>query len=216
VSSSARRTGAIGVGAFGVLVVVELAFAGCDARRPAPPEQKQRQPPSTPAASPAPFELASIPAARLVKVSEDVRSIPFPNSPPAPPTRVPSPRGDRVAEVVRVGTGVESSTHRIIVSSPDRRQGVAVADVTNLSGLIWSPDGSKIAFCEGAILHVADADGRTQRALHVGPGGPYPGACFDIAWTGRGDEIAFVEVQNASDPELGNPVRVTVKLAGPR
>lgn len=114
--------------------------------------------------------------------------------------------------VEQLETGLESTTSRIVVTINDKGPYVIVEDVVNVGAIAWSPDGSRLAFCEGTLVFVVDRDGRNRQPLYAGPGGPYPGACLDLAWSSDGSRLSFVQLEHASDPELANPSRVVLAL----
>jgi hypothetical protein len=130
---------------------------------------------------------------------------------------VKSADGQRVARVQPIGRGAESTRARLVITGPGQRR-VTLGEVVNHFGTAWSPGGRTIAYCSGAILTVADSDGKTSQALHRGPGGAYPGACFDIAWSADGGTISFTQVENAEQLDISTPKRITLTLgarAGP-
>lgn len=132
------------------------------------------------------------------------------------PSQVRSPDGRWTARARTVSTGRESQSSRIVINGPNRRR-VTIGPVVNLYGLAWSPDNSKIAFSEGAVVTIADRDGATRQVIHTGPGGPYPGACFDLVWSNAGRTLSFTQVENAEQLDLSRPTRVVITLgaAGP-
>jgi hypothetical protein len=131
------------------------------------------------------------------------------------PVQVRSPDGRQVARAQTISTGRESRRSRIVISGPNRRF-TPIGAAVNYYGLAWSPDSSKIAFAEGAVVTIADADGRTRQVIHTGPGGPYPGACFDLAWSSDGHTLSFTQVENAGQLDLSHPVRVSIALGAAR
>jgi hypothetical protein len=158
------------------------------------------------------FDLTSVRAKDLKKVAEEVHPGASPDGLNELVHTVVSPDGKRTATAERVSIGVESIVFGIYVSSASSEARVKIAEVVNWFGLCWSPDGSKIAFSEGTILHVADSDGQTRQVIYIGPGGPYPGACFNLKWSGDGKRLSCIQVENARDVELSNPVKVTITL----
>lgn len=135
---------------------------------------------------------------------------------PQVPRSVPSADGQRVALADTGATGPESVTTTLVLRDTRTGERIDLGQVTNLSGLAWSPDGRLIAFSEGTLVQVADADGRTRQVLHKGPGGPYPGAAFDLRWSADGAHLTFTQVQHATDAELAHPETITLDLALPR
>jgi Tol biopolymer transport system component len=113
--------------------------------------------------------------------------------------------------VQTVSTGFESRRSRIVLTGPNRRR-VTIGPLVNYYGIAWSPDSSKIAFAEGAVVTIADRDGRTRQVMHTGPGGPYPGACFDLVWSEGGRTLSFTQVENAEQLDLSRPTRVIITL----
>jgi len=163
---------------------------------------------------PVPPGFRDVPAAKLTKGAVRME-------PGAPtrglahvPAQVSSPDGRRIARVQNVSAGRESATSRVVITGPGRRR-TPIGTVVNNFGLAWSPDGSKIAFSEGTIVHVADSDGKTRQVIHTGPGGPYPGAAFDLAWSDDGRTLSFTQVENAGQLDLSRPVRVVITLGVP-
>lgn len=165
----------------------------------------------TPPAQAGQGDLRHVTARDLEKTAVDIK----PDAPAEALNRVPhrvkSPDGTRIATVQRLSTGLESTRYRISVAGPGRRR-LRIADVVNYAGLTWSPDGTKVAFSEGALVHVADHDGRTRQVIYQGPGGPYPGACFDLQWSNSGRTLSFIQVENRDQLDLSRPVRVVITL----
>jgi len=62
------------------------------------------------------------------------------------------------------------------------------------------------------MVHIADSDGQTKSTIYSGPGGPYPGASFDLRWSDDGRQLSFLQVEHAQDSELANPSFVTIIL----
>jgi dipeptidyl aminopeptidase/acylaminoacyl peptidase len=158
------------------------------------------------------FDLASVRAKDLRKVAEDVRPGVSFKGLNQPLNTVLSPDGKRVAYAEKVGIGAESLLYAIYVSRATGGERIRIAEVVNCFGLAWSPEGSKIVFSEGTIVHIADSNGGTRIAIYVGPGGPYPGASFNLTWSKDGQKLSFIQVENARDMDLANPSRVTITL----
>lgn len=123
-----------------------------------------------------------------------------------------SPDDKKVANVERMRTGIESQIYMISISETDKKHEIKIHEVVNFYGLCWSPEGSKIAFSEGTMVHIADSDGKTKQTIYTGPGGPYPGASFNLRWSENGRQLSFIQVENAQDFELANPALVTITL----
>lgn len=125
-----------------------------------------------------------------------------------------SPDGARTARLVAAGEGLESARYRLELSAAGGAP-VVVGEVINPFGLAWSPDGSWLAFSEGAVVEAVAAAGGAPVELFAGAGGPYPGAAFDLAWSPDGAELSFTLVFHAGDQTLADPRRVTLSLATP-
>lgn len=160
------------------------------------------------------FDLAAFKAKDLIKLDEHIQSDPSVSLEGVAniPFSVKSPDGKRVAKVEMIRRGIESQVYVVSVSAIDGEPETKIAEAVNLFGLCWSPDGSKIAFSEGSIVHIADRDGQTKQIIYSGPGGPYPGASFNLKWVENGQKLSFIQVENAQDSELANPAIVTIKL----
>ena len=127
------------------------------------------------------------------------------------PSQVRSPDGRWVARAQTVSVGRESRRSRIVITGPNRRR-ITIGPIVNYYGLAWSPDGSKIAFSAGAVVTIADSHGPGRQVIHTGPGGPYPGACFDLVWSEAGRTLSFTQVENAEQLDLWRPTRVVITL----
>jgi len=160
------------------------------------------------------FDLSTLRSQDLIKLAEDIK--PNPNVSLAGIGNIPytvlSPDGKRMAKVERLRSGIESQVYGLSVSTIGEASGIKIAEVVNFFGLCWSPGGSKIAFSEGTMVHIADSDGQTKSTIYSGPGGPYPGASFDLRWFDDGRQLSFLQVEHAQDPELANPSFVTIIL----
>jgi Tol biopolymer transport system component len=160
------------------------------------------------------FDLSTFRAQDLIKLAGNIK--PDPNVSLERIGNIsyilPSPDGMRLAKVKRLRSGIESQVYAVSVSTLGEASGIKIAEVVNFYGLCWSPDGSKIAFSEGTMVHIADSDGQTKRTIYSGPGGPYPGASFDLGWSDDGRQLSFYQVEHAQDPELANPSFVTITL----
>jgi Tol biopolymer transport system component len=158
------------------------------------------------------FDLVSVRAADLSTLAEKTRDGASPEGLNQIVYTRPSPDGKRVARAERVQAGLESFQYAIHINTIGTEETVRIAEVVNCFGLAWSPDGSKIAFSEGTIVHIADSDGQSRQVIYVGPGGPYPGASFDLKWSEDGQRVSFVQVENARNADLANPKTVTITL----
>jgi hypothetical protein len=160
------------------------------------------------------FDLSTFRAQDLIKLAENIK--PDPNVSLEGIGNIsytfPSPDGMRMAKVERLRSGIESQVYAVSVSTLGEASGIKIAEVVNFFGLCWSPGGSKIAFSEGTMVHIADSDGHTKHTIYSGPGGPYPGASFDLRWSDDGRQLSFLQVEHAQDPELANPSFVTITL----
>ncbi len=150
----------------------------------------------------------------MIKLAENIK--PNPNVSLAAIGNIPytvlSPDGMRMAKVERLRSGIESQVYVLSVFTVGEASGIKITEVVNFFGLCWSPGGSKIAFSEGTMVHIADSDGQTKRTIYSGPGGPYPGASFDLGWSDDGRQLSFYQVEHAQAPELANPSFVTIIL----
>jgi hypothetical protein len=160
-----------------------------------------------------PEPVAALPATDLRALAIDRQPVPVERIPRIA-DEVKSPDGTRVARLEPIGTGLESRRDRLVITGAGPLS-TTIAEVINFFGLAWSPDGQKVAYCEGAVLHIADAAGATTQILHQGRGGRYPGACFDLAWSNDGRTLSLTEVENAEQLDISNPVRLTITL-GPK
>jgi hypothetical protein len=171
------------------------------------------QPPA--ARQPLSPSFRDVPAAKLIKDSVRMEPGASTRGLEHVPVAVSSPDRRRIARAPTISTGLESRRSRIVITGPGRRR-TTISSVVNYFGLTWSPDSSKIAFSEGTVVHIADSNGRTRQVIHTGPGGPYPGACFDLVWSDGGRTLSFTQVENAEQLDLSRPVRVVIALAVPR
>jgi hypothetical protein len=158
------------------------------------------------------FELSKIRANDLKKLAEEVEPIAFPDVPKKVNPEITSPDKRKIAQLIKKSTGIESATYQIYVTFLESCQKFFIAEAVNCYGLEWSPDSSKIAFSEGTLVHLADSDGVTQQMIYTGPGGPYPGACFDFAWSQDGRRLSFIQVESVHDSSLAHPKRITLLL----
>lgn len=159
-------------------------------------------------------DLRDVPAAKLKKDSVRVDPGGSTRGLEHVPAQVRSPDGRRIARVQTLSIGREGRRSRIVISGPGRRR-TTIGAAVNYFGLAWSPDSSKIAFSEGTVVQIADSGGRTRQVIHTGPGGPYPGACFDLVWSDGGRTLSFTQVENAEQLDLSRPVRVVIALGVP-
>lgn len=116
------------------------------------------------------------------------------------------------AKIEQVTTGLESTISRIVVTTDQSAPKVIIQNAVNLGAIAWSPDGSRLAYCEGTLVHVVDRDGGNRQILYAGPGGPYPGACLELAWSSDGSQLSFIQLEHASELSLANPSRVVLTL----
>ena len=160
------------------------------------------------------FDLEALQAQDLIKISENIKyEINYSLEEIGNiPSTYKSPDGKKVANVKKMRTGIESQVYMVSISETDNKHEIKIHEVVNFYGLCWSPDGSKIAFSEGTIVHIADSDGKTRQAIYIGPGGPYPGASFNLRWSENGRQLSFMQVENVQDFELANPSLVTITL----
>lgn len=158
------------------------------------------------------FELSKIRAKDLRKLAEEVEPIAFPVTPKKVKSEITSPNKRKIVRLVKKTAGLESITYQIYVKVLKSCQKFFIAEAVNCYGLGWSPDSSKIAFSEGTLVHLADSDGVTQQIIYTGPGGPYPGACFDFAWSQDGRRLSFIQVESVHDSSLAHPKRITLLL----
>ncbi|UCF90493.1 MAG: hypothetical protein JSW39_19650 [Desulfobacterales bacterium] len=160
------------------------------------------------------FDLATLRSQDLMKLAENIEPKPDVSleSVGNIPFMVKSPDGKKVAKVVNISGGIESQLYVVSVFAVEEESQIKIAEVVNFFGLCWSPDSSKIAFSEGTMVHLADSDGKTKQIIYIGPGGPYPGASFNLRWSGNGRQLFFIQVENVRDSELANPSFVTITL----
>lgn len=161
-----------------------------------------------------PPDFRDVPAAKLIKASVRIEPGASTGGLEHVPAQVRAPDGRRIARVQTLSTGRESRQSRIVIVGAGSRR-VTFGPVVNYFGLAWSPDSSKLAYSEGAVVRIADSDGRTRQVIHTGPGGPYPGACFDLVWSDGGLTLSFTQVENAEQLDLSRPVRVVITLRVP-
>jgi hypothetical protein len=155
--------------------------------------------------------VTAVPAARLV--AENVRTDPAASAAGLEhvPVTIRSPDQRRVARVRTLTTTAEGQRSRITITGPGQRT-VTFPTVVNYYGLAWSLDSSKVAYAEGAVVTVADSDGKTRQVVYTGPGARYPGACIDLQWSDGGRTLSFTQVENARQLDLSTPTRVTITL----
>jgi Tol biopolymer transport system component len=93
---------------------------------------------------------------------------------PAPATTAPAPASIRIIDVT---TGQ--------VEHPPRPLRQLIRRFSYFTGLQRSPDGRRLAFCQGGILYVADSDGSGIRSLTRAIGAAYP------AWSPDGRRLVI-------------------------
>lgn len=150
---------------------------------------------------------------KLEAARVDFRAVKNQLEPGAPPMRVVSPDGTKVAALEKVKILMESQVFRLVVTGSDGGERQVHDQVVNYYGLTWSPDSTKLAYSEGCLVHIVDQEVMFRTTIYTGPGGPYPGACFDLKWAKNGGELSFVQIENAQQPDLSSPIRVIVTLA---
>ncbi|MGE3802233.1 MAG: hypothetical protein AB7H80_14550 [Candidatus Kapaibacterium sp.] len=77
---------------------------------------------------------------------------------------------------------------------------------------VYSPDSSKVAWCEGKTLFVADADGKTQQALHTEVEDSSVFICFAPQWGTDGKSLTFKEGQRVPGDTTIQVVTVDITL----
>lgn len=122
-----------------------------------------------------------------------------------------SPDGARLARARKGKSGMESQNYEIVVEDRNGNWRI-VGNPVNCFGAAWSPDGRVLAYSEGTMIHLVDADGATRNTIYKGPGGPYPGAAFDLEWSNE-LSISFIQVESTVHEDLSNPQRVTLQLS---
>lgn len=160
------------------------------------------------------FDLSPLRSQDLIKLAENIKPNPDVSLEGIGniPYKLLSPDAKMMAKVERLRSGIESQVYVVSLSTIGKESEIEIAEVVNFFGLCWSPDSSKIAFSEGTMVHIADRDGQTKCTIYSGPGGPYPGASFDLRWSDNGRQLSFFQVEHAQDSELANPSLVTIIL----
>jgi hypothetical protein len=126
--------------------------------------------------------------------------------------QITSPDNQKIVQLAEKTVGLESITYQIDITILISCQKIFIARVVNCYDLSWSPDSSKIVFSEGTLVHLADSDGFSQQVIYTGPGGPYPGACFDFTWSQDGRRLSFIQLESVHDSSLAHPKRITLLL----
>lgn len=126
--------------------------------------------------------------------------------------KITSPDNQKIVQLVKKTVGLESTTYQIYITFLKSCQKILIAQVVNCYDLRWSPDSSKIVFSEGTLVHLADSDGASKQVIYTGPGGPYPGACFDFTWSQDGRRLSFIQLESVYDNSLAYPKRITLLL----
>lgn len=156
--------------------------------------------------------LASPPrAAQFTVRAVQVRPASSVSTPRVTGDRLRSPDGRSEAYFETGVQGLESTSSRLMagpVGAPAR----AIAQAVNPYGIAWHPESGTIAFSEGTIVHLVDSDGQTRARLYSGPGGPYPGACFNLVWSADGRLLSCDQVESVEREELANPSTVTITV----
>ena len=112
----------------------------------------------------------------------------------------------------------ESTFHLADVSAEEiRNVGMGIemtGDTTGMSGpneRVYSPDSSKVVYCEGKKLYIADADGKTSRLLYESTEDADVTACFGLQWAPDGRELSFTQA-SASPDNTVQLMTVTITL----
>lgn len=77
---------------------------------------------------------------------------------------------------------------------------------------VFSPDSSKVAWCDGQTLYVADADGTTRQALHTETEDSSVFACFRPMWGADGKTLSFKEARRNEGDSVIQVVTVDITL----
>ncbi len=118
-----------------------------------------------------------------------------------------------MARLTVIRQAVESSICRLELTDSAGEPIDSIDEIANCYGMAWSPDGNRLAFSEGSLVHVLPAAGGERTTLFAGPGGPYPGGAFNLEWLRDGARLRFDVVDHVSNPDLANPRQVTLDLA---
>lgn len=110
-----------------------------------------------------------------------------------------SPTGNALAYVHQVRSGSATSTTEVMVVAPDgsapqSRSRCVSNDQCRQGPLVWSPDGSSLAFVDRydqPVLHLFDTSGTTDTAI---PWPPNAGEPYAIAWSPDTTQIAFLSI----------------------
>jgi dipeptidyl-peptidase-4 len=89
-------------------------------------------------------------------------------------------KSERARPVVHV-FDIRTGTDRVLFAARSSARGSRARAIDQI---VWSPDGTRIAYIDGGALHVAGADGTHERALGKGADDPQ--------WSPDGTRIAFV------------------------
>ena len=110
------------------------------------------------------FDLSTLRSQDLIKLSKNIKPIPKVSLEGigSIPYTVQSPDGKRMAKVEKLRSGIESQVYVLSIFTMGEASGIKIAEVVNFFGLCWSPGGSKIAFSEGTMVHIADSDGQIR------------------------------------------------------
>lgn len=76
---------------------------------------------------------------------------------------------------------------------------------------VFSPDSSKVAYCDHLQLIVEDADGSTRRVIHEMTDEKDVRACYSVRWGSDGRELAFTQARESGATSL-QLMTVTITL----
>jgi Tol biopolymer transport system component len=111
-----------------------------------------------------------------------------------------SPDGERVIFSASGGSGEPARVWKVDVDGTNLHPLFDLDDRRRVTGIKWSPDGSRVAYRESGVLYIMDGDGgNRQRLCSVATEQGFP-----FAWSPDGRIIAFVGSEPAS-PGDGPP-----------